>query len=109
MCEVACAAGFFNGDGHCGTTSRWGNDWCMRLQATQAHSPEVLHQLQQVLGGRVLGPYTMKRGSLRWTWVITRPGGAWEAIKFMWPWLSSAKRQQAVEARIREATLNLNR
>jgi hypothetical protein len=103
--ELAWAAGFFDGEGHAGTSFTEGKR-AMRLTLTvnQIHR-EVLDRFQAAVGvGTVRGPYIRKRvTSIRpnekpyWKYSVSNIQGVRAAVDLLLPYLSSVKKKQCLE------------
>lgn len=96
--ELAWAAGLFDGEGHTGF-SRPAQGWRGRIQIDVSQcDPEVLHRFAAAVGmGTVTGPYS--NGRFRPAWKYRAQGeAAVRIMRLLWPYLSTAKREQATAA-----------
>lgn len=91
--ELAWAAGFFDGEGHCAWQGR-----CLRTQANQCDT-QPLERLASILEvGKIYGPI-IKIGNRRHQWCWRAYGvAAIVAMEAIYPWLSTIKRAQWDEA-----------
>src|SRR6266850_604815 len=100
--EVIWAAGFFDGEGHCGTIDRAheGSIIVPHLDITQADR-YVLDRFARAVGvGTVQGPY--QRGPAhhkpRWIYAAQSAHHVQAIIAMLWTWLSPIKRAQCAAA-----------
>jgi len=104
--ELAWAAGFYDGEGHTRVrlvpldASRRGNQQVqLGVVINQASSPELLERFKRAVGvGAVNGPY--KKGLPHHKPQYVYSTQSFESVQHciccMWPWLGSAKRNQAL-------------
>jgi hypothetical protein len=94
--EIACAAGFFNGEGttHAPKDSRRKTpSRNIRLQVVQKDTAELARWVAAVGAGSISIP---RRGcSVAY---VCRTGQALSVLTLLWPWLSEQKKQQALAA-----------
>lgn len=94
--ELAWCAGFLDGEGNF-SAYRGGRIVAQAAQTTR----EELARLQATLGGSVNGPYANTTGYGRkpyYTWTITNIAGFKRAVMSLVDHLSTAKREQALNA-----------
>lgn len=95
--ERAWAAGFFDGEGHFGTSR---DRVYAEIQQSGERGELVLARFANAIGvGHVRGPY--ERGGNRavvWRCGITGASAVLAAAEHLWPWLGKPKRAQAVVA-----------
>lgn len=97
--EAAWAAGFFDGEGHTGT-----NDTRLYLRVGQAVSSETLDRFQLVMGfGRVHPTTPTAIGTPMWCYQISG-AKVFRAMDKLWPYLSTPKKQQFIDAHTRWRT-----
>jgi hypothetical protein len=101
--ELAWAAGFFDGEGNtsfCRNGSWKGRQyWRLTVQVGQSYSPETLERFQKAVGvGYITGPNVSNRGHAdSWKFSIASEKAV-SALRLLWPYLSSPKKEQAERA-----------
>ena len=92
--ELAWAAGFFDGEGHTRGKPGANNTKCCELQVGQK-TTECLSRLMKAVGGvgTIGGPYHRKYPV--YFWYLTRTSDVDKTLTLLWPYLSSAKKNQA--------------
>lgn len=87
--ELAWAAGFFDGEGYCGSARR------PKLVISQ-NEPETLYRFQAAVGiGKVTGPYDYPyKKNPFWRYSTGSIDNTNVAITKLWPYLSRPKRRQ---------------
>lgn len=96
MLEIAWAAGFFDGEA---TTSYSPTAKATRIQISQK-DPELLYRFAAAVGfGVVRGPYRNGKGFVYQYRLSNRPD-VQAVIHKLWPFLGTAKREQATRARV---------
>jgi len=99
-CEIAWAAGFFDGEGSTGCSWREKKrDRQLRLSISQVNKDNLL-RFQNATGnlGHILGPYQRPGRKPIWAYRIDTAKGVKAIIGILWPFLSKEKRQQATVA-----------
>jgi hypothetical protein len=94
-CELAWAAGFFDGEG----SFKLGDHKYAQATIDQV-DPEVLYKFQASVGfGVVSGPYTKKNPAHlpQYRWAVYRFDLTQQVLILLWPWLGSVKRAQAIK------------
>jgi hypothetical protein len=99
--ETAWAAGFFDGEG---TSSYSPTSGVTRIQISQKE-PELLHRFAAAVGhGSVHGPYRNGKGYV-YQYRLSRRQEVRDVMAQLWPFLGTAKRQQAERANLAPATI----
>jgi hypothetical protein len=95
---IAWAAGFFDGEGSTYVVVQHGRYAYLNMTVSQVDR-EPLDRFVELLGGRVNGPYVKgpQRSEL-YQWTLTGLPNTLRALHALWPYLTMAKRQQAVRA-----------
>jgi hypothetical protein len=95
--ELAWAAGLFDGEGTTcphGRKASSGLKPGLRMTLSQKNTgPEILLRLQAALGVGQVKERTDRPGV--WVWVCTSRPGCEQALRLMWPYLSTPKQKQA--------------
>lgn len=85
--ELAWAAGFFDGEGHCGLRRNGKYGFIM---ITQHHSDETLHRFRAAVGlGNIYGKNNI------WQYSVSNHPDTITVLSLLYPLLSSPKRKQA--------------
>jgi hypothetical protein len=97
MTELAWAAGFFDGEGSTILDARPGRKVSLKVQVAQTE-PTVLERFRKAVGvGNINGPYRRNEVNQADYWQFRVQGaGALDVLKALWPFLSYAKRDQAL-------------
>jgi hypothetical protein len=102
--DLAWAAGFFDGEGHCRwnicTNKKWHSGQC-KMDMAQTKSPELLEKFLKAVGvGSIVGPYgpyQKKHHSPAWYWRCSGDDVVTTYTKLK-PYLGTVKRQQIEDA-----------
>jgi len=99
--ELACQAGFYNGEGWCGVQhhQRQPRSPQLVLRVNQ-NDREVLYRFQSVVGvGDIYGPYRSRgRKNPISCYSVTGFHHVQAVAAMLWPWLSAIKRRQIIDA-----------
>lgn len=100
--ELAWAGGFFSGEGYTGLKTRNSTHWKRypNIAISQAGDGEELHRFNNAIGniGKIYGPYGPYGENTRCPLRQFRIGGFEKVqaiITMLWPFLSTAKQEQA--------------
>lgn len=105
---AAWAAGFYDGEGSCGSRNRLvpsgAKQRSISVQIAQSITPALLNRFAQTVEvGKVQGPYRTKNPNAKPYWMF-RASGIDEVrliATVLWPWLGDPKREQFESAIVR--------
>lgn len=96
---MAWVAGFYSGEGSCSLTKPRRDTTRQYAQMAIGNTDlENLHRCQQVIGGKVFGPYIARGPLSRKPYYALKLGAqeeVREALRILWPYLSGEKKKQA--------------